>query len=289
MKTAVITTVHGRSGHLRNLRIGLGCGSRRTDLHVLVAIDDPEVSKILDEVGVPTVVVDCSAGGGALPVAHARNLGAATALSEGADLLVFLDVDCIPGCDLVSCYFQAAQQPEHADALLCGPVTYLPPPGPDGYPMGRLHELASPHPARPAPPGYRVVAGADYRLFWSLSFAVTARTWHRIGGFSEDYRGYGGEDTDFAQRAAAQRVLLKWVGGADAFHQYHPVSNPPVEHLDDILRNAAVFQRKWGWWPMEGWLRDFEALGLIARDCDGGPYRVPVRPPAVTGAHTVSP
>ncbi|WNG82541.1 galactosyltransferase-related protein [Mycobacterium sp. ITM-2016-00316] len=276
MKTAVITTVHGRPAHLRNLRIGLGRNTRLCDLHVVVAIDDPDVSNVIGEADVPTVLVDCSAGDPALPVSRARNLGAATALKEGSGLLVFLDVDCIPGRELVSCYYEAAQQPEHAEALLCGPVTYLPPAGPDGYPMDRLHELASPHPARPAPPGHRIVAGADYRLFWSLSFAVTSPTWCRIGGFSEDYRGYGGEDTDFAQRAAAQDVFLKWVGGADAFHQYHPVSDPPVEHLDDILRNAAVFEQKWGWWPMEGWLQAFESLGLIGRDPTGKPVRLSV-------------
>lgn len=274
MKTAVITTVHDRPAHLRRQRTGLGRNLRLDDLHVVVAIDDSEVSCILDQADVPTVLVNCPAGGEALPISRARNLGAATALDEGADLLVFLDVDCIPGADLVACYRAAAQQPEHAEALLCGPVTYLPPPGANGYPMDRLHDLAGPHPARPAPPGRQIVAGADYRLFWSLSFAVTPPTWHRIGGFSEDYRGYGGEDTDFAQRAAARGVLLKWVGGADAFHQYHPVSDPPVEHIEDILRNAAVFQQKWGWWPMEGWLQAFQSLGLITRDAVGRPYRL---------------
>ena len=274
MKTAVITTVRGRPSHLRNLRIGLAGNDRPADLHVVVAIDDPGVASVLAEVGVPTVVEHCPAGGDALPVARARNLGAAAALDNGADLLVFLDVDCIPGRELMSRYHDAAQQPEHADALLCGPVTYLPPPGPDGYPVDRLHALASPHPARPAPPGGQVVAGDDYRLFWSLSFAVRSATWDRIGGFSQDYRGYGAEDTDFAQRAAALGVAVKWVGGADAFHQHHPVSDPPVEHLDDILRNAAVFRQKWGWWPMEGWLQGFAALGLIGRDAAGAPFRL---------------
>ena len=46
------------------------------------------------------------------------------------------------------------------------------------------------------------------------------------------------------------------------------------EHLDDILRNAAVFQQKWGWWPMEGWLQGFAALGLIGRDAAGAPFRL---------------
>jgi hypothetical protein len=116
-----------------------------------------------------------------------------------------------------------------------------------------------------------VAPTTDYELFWSLSFAVSTPTWQRIGGFFTGYRGYGGEDTDFGQLAAAAEVPMWWVGGADAFHQFHPVSDPPVEHLADILANAAVFQQRWGWWPMSGWLDGFEELGLIRRDDAGRP------------------
>ena len=106
-----------------------------------------------------------------------------------------------------------------------------------------------------------------------MSFAVRAPVWSALGGFCESYRGYGGEDTDFGQLAKLGSIPLRWIGGADAFHQYHRVSDPPVEHLDDILRNAEVFHERWGWWPMSGWLRDFEALGLITRDRAGRPRR----------------
>jgi len=53
------------------------------------------------------------------------------------------------------------------------------------------------------------------------------------------------------------------VGGAWAYHQHHPSPDPPVQHLRDIIRNAAVFHRRWGWWPMSGWLHEFERRGLI--------------------------
>ena len=46
---------------------------------------------------------------------------------------------------------------------------------------------------------------ADYELLWSLSFALTATAWRRIGGFYDRYRGYGAEDTDFALTARAAR------------------------------------------------------------------------------------
>jgi GT2 family glycosyltransferase len=267
----MITTVHGREDHLRRQIAGLQRSIRPADMHVVVALDDPTVRGVVDSTGWLAVVVDCESADGPLPVAQGRNVGAARALDGGAELLVFLDVDCIPAAALIERYHQTAAHFAHAHALLCGPVTYLPPPGPRGYILNRLSSQINPHPARPAPAATNVIASTDYSLFWSLSFAVRAATWKHIGGFCEHYRGYGGEDTDFAQCAAAAGVTMRWVGGADAFHQYHPVSDPPIEHLDDILRNAALFHRRWGWWPMQGWLQEFENRGLIRRDANGRP------------------
>lgn len=282
MRTAVITTVHGRGEHLRRQLEGLACGTRAPDIHVVVALGDPAVTEIVAAVGSVVLVVDCPAGP-PLPVGAGRNLGAHTAAARGAELLIFLDVDCIPGADLVQRYHDAASRPEHASALLCGPVTYLQPPGPDGYDIAQIRAHPDPHPARPAPEEDTVVDTTDYALFWSLSFAVKSDVWQRIGGFCAQYRGYGGEDTDFAQCAAARRVPMRWVGGAHAFHQYHPVADPPVDHLDDILRNAAIFHQRWGWWPMEGWLSSFESQGVIYRRDDGCPLpTADVRsPPAI--------
>jgi len=31
-----------------------------------------------------------------------------------------------------------------------------------------------------------------------------------------------------------------------------PISDPPIEHLADIIANAIVFEQRWGWWPMQG-------------------------------------
>jgi GT2 family glycosyltransferase len=111
-----------------------------------------------------------------------------------------------------------------------------------------------------------VIATTAYRLFWSLSFAVSAAGWDAVGGFCESYQGYGGEDTDFAQAAATSGLAMAWVGGAVAYHQYHRVSDPPIEHLDEILANAATFHRRWGWWPMQGWLASFADAGFARYD-----------------------
>jgi GT2 family glycosyltransferase len=272
MRTAAITVVHGRSNHLRNQLRGLRRSHQAPDQHVIVAVDDATVTDTVADCGALATVVPCRASGPHLPVGLARNLGAQTALAAGADLLVFLDVDCIPAATLVGRYRHVAAQRAHRDALLCGPVTYLPPHGPDGYDIASLDARPHPHPARPVPPDHSVITSTAYDLFWSLSFAVTAATWRRIGGFWPGYRGYGAEDTDFGQLAAASDVALRWVGGAHAFHQHHPISDPPVEHLADIVRNATLFHQRWGWWPMSGWLDQFDKLGLIHRDHHGRPH-----------------
>uniref|UniRef100_UPI00345C94E1 glycosyltransferase family 2 protein n=1 Tax=uncultured Corynebacterium sp. TaxID=159447 RepID=UPI00345C94E1 len=158
-------------------------------------------------------------------------------------------------------------------AVLSGPVTYLRE-GTGRLDVEQLPELIDPHPARPNLPAgaTRRATAAEHDLFWSLTFAATAATWRGIlatfGGFHEGYAGYGAEDTDFGAQLLAHDVALTWVGGAHALHQWHPVSSPPVEHLDDILRNGALFRDRHGRWPMEGWLERFEEMGLVRRDGD---------------------
>jgi hypothetical protein len=255
MRTAVITIASGRHDHLRRQRAGLAAGARVPDRHVVVAMGDPAIARV---VGEPVVTVPVAGDG--LPLALARNVGAAHAFASGADLLVFLDVDCIPGRQLIARYEEVAAD----GALLCGPVTYLPP-APD-YPLSDLPGMTDPHPDRPVPGARECRRGGDHTLFWSLSFATTAATWRETGGFCEDYTGYGGEDTDFGQRARSAGVDLWWIGGANAYHQHHLVEDPPVDHLDDIVVNATVFHRRWGWWPMTGWLDAFVEHGLIRYD-----------------------
>lgn len=276
MRTAVITVVHGRGAHLRRQLEGLASGTLRPDVHIVVALGDPSVAATVAELGAQATVVDVAASH-PLPLAMGRNLGAAAAIRNAAELLVFLDVDCIPGTELLDRYHSVAGKPEHEDAILNGPVTYLPPPGPGGYVISEVRAKPQPHRARPAPPDGAVVSTTDYALFWSLSFALKIATWQRIGGFCELYRGYGGEDTDFGQCVAARGVPMRWVGGAHAFHQHHAVTDPPVDHLDDILRNATIFHRRWGWWPMDGWLSAFADTGLIRRRADGRPVRAAAR------------
>lgn len=271
-RTALITIAHGRHDHWKRQCAAVTRAEDEPDLRVLVAMEDPELAAATRGAETDVLVVDLDADPLGLPLARARNVGAACALARGVDLLVFLDVDCMPGRGLFTAYTEAAALAP--GRILCGPVTYLPPAPAAGYDLDGLEMSDNPHPDRPAPAPGEVVLGEQHDLFWSLSFAVSAATWARIGGFHEGYVGYGGEDTDFGRLAAKSGVGLAWVGGARAYHQHHDVETPPVRHVDAILRNGRIFHRRWGRWPMTGWLDAFVDDGVLLRSADGG-YEFP--------------
>ncbi len=266
-RVGVVTLAAGRHDHLAGQLAGLRRSLVPADVQVVAAMGDPGVADVVAAVAPPwpTEVLAVPVTG-ELPLARARNAAAARALALGAELLVFLDVDCIPAPALVTRYCDAAARAGEDLAVFCGPVHYLPPPGPGGYPAQGFSALAGPHPARPAPADGDVVLADDLRLFWSLSFAMRAADWQRSGGFCEDYVGYGGEDTDFAMSLGARGGRMHWVGGASAFHQHHRVESPPTRHAEAIVRNANLFYRRWGWFAMEGWLTAFAEMGLAHLD-----------------------
>ncbi len=271
-RTAVITIARGRHTHLthqlRSLAKRPGLGH-----FVLVSMGDPALTTVLSRERPPAREVlmrdlPILDGEGDLPLAAARNLGAQSAIDAGAEVLVFLDIDCVAGPGLVERYTQAAFELVHQPkpVVLCGEVGYLPAGADLDDPGIPLSELAAPHVARPSPPPGTTEDSDRLDLFWSLSFAMTARHWRTVGGFCEDYVGYGGEDTDFGQLVAAAGGGLRWVGGAPAYHQHHGSVIPPVPHLAAIVRNANLFHRRWGWFPMSGWLEEFERRGLASFD-----------------------
>lgn len=278
-RVVVVTIVHGRHRHLLGQRWGLARQRLAPDGHVVVAMGDPAVRAVAEgSDGPPTRVVEIEVADGRLPLAAARNAGVAAARDQGADVVVLLDVDCVPEPDLVERYTGVlAPRLGRADtrpAVACGVVRYLDPTTTalpfEEWTGDRLRFGSVAHPARPAPPEGTVRRGHDARLFWSLSFAVTTADWERLGGFDEGYVGYGAEDTDFGQRLEEADGILLWLGGATAYHQDHGGGGLPLAHVHDIVANGARFAQRWGWWPMRGWLDAFEDLGLVRGDGAGG-------------------
>ena len=151
MRSAVITLVAGRHSHLAMQRRGLLAGAFQPDLHIVVSMNDPPRGTC-STAGTPRPdVIELRCPPGPLPLARARNTGAQRALRAGADLLVFLDVDCIPGPRLVAAVPPARRErglPRGAVRTRRLPAAARP----RGYQLSALADLGRPHPARPVPP-----------------------------------------------------------------------------------------------------------------------------------------
>ena len=284
MTTAVLTLAHGRHAHLANQRRSLAASDQVPDLHVVVAMDDPQIAQVVADHPVPgcrTEVVELiteTSDGAALPLSAARNAAARRASDLGARVLVFLDVDCIAEPDLVGRYthhlLQAAGDAPRVWSGATGRLREVPDAAYPVEDLAALRALSEVSPGRPTPAPDEVVTEPDLNRFWSLNFALTPGDFTRIGGFDEAYVGYGGEDTDFAQRLGAAGGTLVWLGGAVAHHQWHESHSPPWSKVTDVVRNGRVFADRWGWWPMTGWLEQFADAGLVRQDPTTGHWEL---------------
>ncbi|MFJ7437553.1 glycosyltransferase family 2 protein [Methylorubrum thiocyanatum] len=253
---SVLTLVRGRSDRLRRLMGGLARQSL-SPRELVIAWMQPERAPDLPDPGCP--VRHLHVPGEPMPLAAARNRAAEAA---SGDLLVFLDVDCIPSPGLVAAYADAARAER---GLFLGEVLYLPPDAAaDGLDPATLDRLGRAHPARPPVPASGLRREPDAGQLWGLSFALPAEAWRAVGGMDETYVGYGGEETDLAARLAEAGLPTFWVAGARAYHQHHPVHVPPLQHFSAILANASRFRARHGRWCMTYWLDQFRAAGLIA-------------------------
>jgi GT2 family glycosyltransferase len=249
---SVITITRNRDCHLQKLIYGLRHSSVAPLELIVVDMGDRPIC--LPDLPFQACRLPLANKG--LPLAAARNLGARKARGEH---LLFLDVDCIPRRNLTALMDEALRR---QDALICAEVRYLGPVERHLKLEEEMLDVAVPHPVRDFPQS-GLQAESNPGLFWSLTFGIRRNSFARLDGFDESFVGYGAEDTDFGLRAVNAAIPLFFLGGTGSFHQHHEVYSPPMQHFEDIVRNANRFYAKWGYWPMEGWLAEFEAMGLI--------------------------
>ncbi|MGL5839560.1 MAG: glycosyltransferase family 2 protein [Sphingorhabdus sp.] len=254
MTLSICTLGTGRAAHLHNLVEGLNRQSAPPVELVVGVMQDAPYDLGHARFPVRQILL----GGGAMPLAAARNAAAKAAISKR---LAFLDIDCIPAPDFIADY---ADHLADRDGIIMGEVLYLPSgAADDGLDFDHFAKIGEKHSERAGPPDEALGECTDYRCFWSLNFAMHHDRFIALGGFDEGYTGYGGEDTDFGRTAADAGIPLLWCRGARAYHQYHAHYMPPVHHLDSVLANARRFRDKWGYHTMDRWLRAFELMGLI--------------------------
>ena len=257
-KASVLTLVRGRQAHLHRMIEGL---KRQTELpgELVIAFMQARPMRDLPETPFPVrvVVVDRAY----LPLAEARNAAARSATYRD---LVFLDVDCIPEPTLVERYMEGLKAT--SNAVLQGEVSYLPAMDERTFDYDEFASVGHLHPSRPPIPREGLLEEPDMGMLWGLNFALQRRLFLRVGGLDERFIGYGGEETDFARGLAEQGATLMWCGGARAYHQHHQVMRPPLQHFNDIVRNATLYKQKWGEWCMDYWLGQLHERGFIRWD-----------------------
>ncbi|WDF66839.1 galactosyltransferase-related protein [Sphingobacterium oryzagri] len=247
---SILTLVHHRTQALHN-QLSAIAGSTAYPAELIVVHMNEDIP-VLPPQPFPVRQLRLGSDSG-LNLAAARNYAMEHALTEKN---VFLDVDCLPASTLIAEYDAAL---EGENCLVGGRVRYLSQHATENLDrLKNLFEHSQPDPIRPDDKDF------THELFWTLNFGCTKRTFARIGGFDTAFAGYGGEDTDFAFQARKLHIAIRTID-ATAFHQHHASYSPPLNHLEDILRNAHVFYKKWGIWPMEGWLSAFEEHGYIRR------------------------
>jgi len=248
MKISLLTLVKNREEALKNMLKGVALGQHMPDEVVIVHMGEDACQ--IDPLPFPVTQVKLKSKY-SLPLALARNLAVRTAQYEN---LIFLDVDCIPASNMLSVYMSAFST---KNQLISGRVRYISKQHMlrDDL-LSRLYESSTEDPVR------ENIDNFNYELFWSLNFGCTKSVFSSIGGFDPGYSGYGAEDTDFAFSARERNIPLLTVP-AYAFHQYHHSYDPPLNHFNEIVKNAAFFYHKWKVWPMSGWLEKFRQMGLI--------------------------
>ncbi len=259
---SLLTIVRGRPVHLNNLLRGVTL-AESLPAEVIVIHMNQATDPTLTDPGVPLRQYMLKDKADLIPLAKARNMAASLATG---DTFIFLDVDCIPHPEL---FGRLSKEVQRTSGVVMGNVHYLPKGSAEGrWNQEGLARAALPHPGRPEIDSEELRESTLYHLFWSLCFGIRRQEFERVGGFDTRYTGYGAEDTDFAFSLRTIGVPF-YLSGAMAFHQYHPTCSPPYDRLEDIVRNAVTFHKKWRHWPMEGWLQAFADAGLIKWGTEG--------------------
>lgn len=274
---AVLTMAKRHHELLLNQVDGLSVGTVAPHVHSVVSMGDRDLTRGRLPLATDrwrTVVRPVPSDRRALPYAAARNLGAEMAVAEGADLLVFLGGEVIPGNRTLERYLEVVTD-RPADTpggpvVWSGPLLQLPEEDGVGYPFGRLASIAVPAPGVPRlEPGATAVE-PRWELFDGRNFAMTAEDFQEVGGFCGDYTGHGLEDADFAEKVSRAGGSLVWVGGATAYAQPLPPPEPEVE-LRTALRHASTWRSRWGSDPVDHPpYRRLLGEGVLQRAEDGG-------------------
>jgi glycogen synthase len=147
---------------------------------------------------------------GTFCLSHARNIGLRAAFGRW---VVILDCDLLvaPGFIAQTLAFCRA----HPEAVVCGPVYKLMPSAQDRIEKGELDPLRDFEKLQQEALPHRIDAPAGGLLAFPRALMAG------IGGYDEEYKGYGFEDVDLMDRLGKRGATLSLADGFQALHQFH--------------------------------------------------------------------
>lgn len=221
----------------------------------------------------------------------ARNIGARLAT---ADLLIFLDTGSMVGPSFVVGHITAHWCPGPPLGVIGmsygynpeDPINGLDPALLSGAPEilvarhgndPRFHDIRAEEFARCDGDLSRKLV--PWMLFWSGNCSVPAAEFRRVGGFDEDYRGWGGEDIDLGRRLARSGLTLQLrpeLWAVVAPHERDMAANDQslITNLTRMLGKAPELDVEIGWgvvakFLIMPWEQECERLhGWIGRPAD---------------------
>lgn len=186
-----------------------------------------------------------------LPIAQARNKGFSSCSHE---LIFHLDVDCL--CH--PAFFSHAIEQWQPNKLYTAKVVQVKD-LPENANFSRVDQDKKQHVHGNHQP---IPANTAFR---SSVFGISKADFTRIGGFDEQYHGFGIGDIDFATRSNVAGIELE-ILNFDVYTQHRANYDYPINHLLDIVTNANVFHSKWGYYPATHWLAAFVKNGFVNKD-----------------------
>ncbi|WP_433132773.1 glycosyltransferase [Micromonospora sp. CA-240977] len=195
-------------------------------------------------------------------VTRVRNAGARLA---AAPLLVFLDCATLAGPELLTAHLLAHTPPTVPGTAIAGYVYGYPPRKVDDpdYSLAGLAEAVRTLTPRQVADRYRdeprfrdprhgefEKVGFDLgnrifpaELFWSSNCSVPAVDFWAVGGFDEDFRGWGLDDVDLGYRLARNGTAIQL--SLDAWAIESPHERDGAVNFAGLLRNAQRFFGKY--------------------------------------------
>ena len=245
---SVITIVKNRIPQFYSLLKSLEASEQKPKELVVVWMTSPSDHSLIQSEHFP--IKHCFATSDTLPIAKARNKGAA---ASSASTLLFLDVDCIIHPQLLTRVSTGI-----AKGMTVGSVMTELKLIPENAGYSEVSRLPESRESR------QKTLQHQQEGFQSSLFAILREDFENVDGFDEKYAGFGIGDIDFAtrcNRAGIEHRSLPLV----TYKQFRNCRACPLNHLLDIVCNANLYKDKWGYYPKTQWLTTFMARGFVSK------------------------